>query len=878
MTLVEPDRTAGEPLFADNLAGHGDRAAFVTAQETIAYAELDERVAAAAASLGPDRRLVLLEATNAIEPLVAYLAALRGGHPVLLAPGDNAGAVRDLAAAYDPDVVIDASEGWTIAARRDGSAHELHPDLALLLSTSGSTGSSKLVRLSRRNLQANAESIAQYLGIAEDHRAATTLPMQYCYGLSVIHSHLLRGAGLVLTDLSVVDQCFWDLFRAAGATSFAGVPHTFDLLDRVGFATMSLPSLRHVTQAGGRLRPDSVRRYAALGERDGWRFFVMYGQTEATARMAYLPPDRAASHPGAIGIPIPGGSLRIDSPDDDGVGELVYRGPNVMLGYAERPADLGLGATVDALHTGDLAHVTPDGLYELRGRRSRIVKPYGLRIDLDRLERVLAERGMASMCTGDDDRLIVAIEAGTDAPAVARLVAELLALPLSRIHVVELPALPRLANGKPDYAGIQQHATAAGASGDGARPEPANAPPRGPDVRTAFADVLGKDVSDEDSFVSLGGDSLSYVEMSVQLEEVLGSLPRDWHTTPVGQLAPARARRGMLGTRQIETSVVVRAIAIVLIVGTHTELWQLTGGAHLLLGLAGFNFARFQMRATTRAKLAGIARIVVPSMCWIGLVAATTDEFSWPNALLLNSQFGVADAPRDYWFVQSLVAILGLATLVLAVAPVRRLERRWPFGLAVGAGIGALAFRFELLGLEDSLYPFSRPHLIFWLFALGWAAARANTAGRRLVVSVLVLAAVPGFFDKPSRDMIVIGGLLLATWIRTMPVPRPFNRAVGATAAASLAIYLTHWQVYPPLVRNGGPLLACIGSVIVGVAVWSATRRVGNVVRARFSRATGRGEGHQRAGPHRSSPLRRPGGRPSHCGHHDCRALRRAPW
>ena len=130
-----------------------------------------------------------------------------------------------LVAAYDPDVIIRPGQGEPVLEeRRPGTRHELHPDLALLLSTSGSTGSPKLVRLSHANLESNAESIADYLGIEDDHKAITTLPMSYCYGLSVINSHLLRGAALVLTDLSVVDPCFWELFSSSGASSFAAVP------------------------------------------------------------------------------------------------------------------------------------------------------------------------------------------------------------------------------------------------------------------------------------------------------------------------------------------------------------------------------------------------------------------------------------------------------------------------------------------------------------------------------------------------------------------------------------------------------------------------------------------------------------------------------
>lgn len=823
-SIVAPDRSSTAPLFCDDLRLHGDRVALIADGHTITYAELEERVDAVAARLGSERRLILLGAGNAIEPLVAYLAALRGGHPVLLAAADNDDTAGLLASAYDPDVVIAAHDGWAIEERRAESAHELHPDLALLLSTSGSTGSAKLVRLSRQNLRANAESIAEYLGITEHHRAVTTLPMQYCYGLSVINSHLQSGAALVLTDLSVVDRCFWDLFAATKATSFAGVPHTFDLLDRAGFASMSLPTLRHVTQAGGRLQPDKVRRYAALGQRRGWDFFVMYGQTEATARMAYLPPALASSHPGAIGIAIPGGKFAIEAPDDDGIGELVYRGENVMLGYAEHPDDLALGATVEALHTGDLARVDAEGVYELTGRRSRFIKLFGLRIDLDRVERLVTQHGAAALCTGNDEHVIVAVESGVDTTTMARFISDQLGLPCSRVVVVELDVLPRLSNGKPDYLSVQRHAAHVGGT-------PLDALPCGPDPRSsdhrtavlaAFAKVLGTDASDQDSFVSLGGDSLSYVEMSVQLEEILGFLPRDWHTTPIGELVPARSQRRFF--RQTETSVALRAAAILLVVVTHAGLWHLPGGAHALLGIAGYNFARFQLRAT--AKVSSIAKIALPAMCWIGVVAATTDSLSWPNVLLVGGQFGAPDGAQGYWFIEAIVLILVPLALVFGINKVRHLERRWPYGFAVAAVTAGLGLRF---GLADSAITgngISRPHEVFWLFALGWAAARATTPVRRLVVSLLVIASVYGFFGDTSREAIVVVGLLLIAWRPTLGVPWPVNRLCCALAGASLYIYLTHWQVYPPLLRHYGPAMAVIGSVLVGVATWFMARRI----------------------------------------------------
>ncbi|WP_026531633.1 AMP-binding protein, partial [Arthrobacter sp. H41] len=249
MTL-EPDLS--EVTFTD-LARHGERPAILTADGVISYRDLGGRVEDLMARLGPERRLVMLVARNDLESLIGYLAAMTAGHPLLLAPADKPAALESLLAAYEPDVVLRAGDGGLdLEERWPGTRHELHRDLALLLSTSGSTGSPKLVRLSRTNLAENARAIAEYLGIGPDDRAATTLPFTYCYGLSVINSHLIRGASLVLTDLSVVDPCFWDVFRDRGATSFAAVPYSFDLLDRVGFAEMDLPSLRYITQAGGR--------------------------------------------------------------------------------------------------------------------------------------------------------------------------------------------------------------------------------------------------------------------------------------------------------------------------------------------------------------------------------------------------------------------------------------------------------------------------------------------------------------------------------------------------------------------------------------------------------------------------------------------------
>ncbi len=806
------------PAFAAELARHGDRPALLTADGALSYSELDGRVTAVAREIGPSR-LVLVEAASTVEAVVGYLGALTAGSPVLLTPP---AAVASLTAAYDPDVLLTAENRWGIEEARDGSAHDLHPDLALLMSTSGTTGSPKLVRLSRESLSANAAAIAGYLGIRGSDVGVTTLPLGYCYGLSVLHSHLDRGAAVLLTELSVVDPCFWGAARQAGVTSLAGVPHTFDLLDRVGFPEMDLPSLRVVTQAGGRLAPARVRALAELGQRRGWDLYVMYGQTEATARMAYLPPELALTHPQAIGRPIEGGQLFLESVEGTSDLELVFTGPNVMLGYATSPADLALGRTVDRLRTGDLARRCAEtGLYEIVGRRSRISKVLGLRVDLDRVEQQLGERGTEVLCAGGDDQLVVAAVCPADqAAAVRAAVAQVSGLPQRAVLLAAVEALPRTSNGKPDPEAVRPLVTS-----------PAPGVPAGSGVAAlcaVYADVLGTPVGPDDSFVGLGGDSLSYVEASLRLEEVLGDLPPGWHLRPVRDLAVA-ARPPRPG-RALETSVLLRALAIVAIVGSHTELWVLLGGAHLLLGVAGYNVARFLVTGSGSSALRilrSAGRIVLPSVALIGVAAAVTERYTVTNVLLLNGFLGPErwGPTWHFWFVEVLVTLLLGCAALLAVPAVRRAERRHPWVFALLLVAAGTVSRYVPSWLPTGPDRIHTAHVVLWLFAIGWAAARASTTGHRLLLTGVLLATVPGFFGNPMREAAVVVGMLALLWLRTVRVPATVATVAALVAAASLHVYLSHWLVHPPL-EDRSALLATLASLGAGWACYAIDHRI----------------------------------------------------
>jgi acyl-CoA synthetase (AMP-forming)/AMP-acid ligase II len=825
---------------ASGLADYGDTPAVVTAGGVLTYRELAERVDDLGRRLGPGRRLVALTASNDVDSLVGYLAALASGHPLILLPADKPAALESLVAAYDPDVILRSGNGGTVLEeRRQGTRHSFHPDLALLLSTSGSTGSPKLVRLSYDNLQANAESIVEYLGITENDSAMTTLPMSYCYGLSVINSHLLRGASLVLTDLSVVDPCFWELFRSRGATSFAAVPYTFDLLERVGFAAMDLPSLRYVTQAGGRLAPGMVRRYAELGARSGWDLFVMYGQTEATARMAYLPPRLATTAPGAIGIAVPGGAFRIDPVPGLDDGELVYTGPNVMLGYAQCPEDLDLGRTVFELRTGDLARRDADGLYEVVGRRSRFVKIVGLRVDLGHVERILADLGISAASAGTDQGLVVAVEGDHDEKMLTKVLAQGIGLPRAAVEVHNLAELPRLASGKLDYPAVLALAQRGKSAADAVLSDSGEAQgSAGDSVRQIFEDALERtDITDDDTFVSLGGDSLSYVAASVRLEQALGHLPSDWHVTPVGVVGacheqPSRRRTGRRLFARLETGIVLRAVSIVLIVGTHIGFLHWPGMAHVLMAVAGFNFARFQLAGDRVPRLrrqgASLARIVLPSVAFIGFAYLITDKYSLANVVLLNAVMGPEDVTTQwhFWFVEVLVYLLAGITALLAVPWMDRAEKRFPLVLPLLLLSAGLLTRYDLF---DPGIPHTAPTL--WLFTLGWAAARARHALHRCALSFVAALTIPGFFDNPYRELTVLVGVLLLLWLPSMPVPAGLRRVTVLVASASLHIYLVHWLVYPPLAALS-PALAVVGSLTAGIAYWMVCARIPTLLRS----------------------------------------------
>lgn len=422
----------------------------------------------------PERSLVFSLCHNTIGSLMGYVAFLSTRNvPLLLSADLDKELLHYLLDTYQPNYlwmpqkmadqfdgnVVMSEYGYSLLSYSDKKI-DMYPELALLLTTSGSTGSPKLVRQSYTNIESNAQSIMQYLELDETERPITMLPMNYTYGLSVINSHLLVGATILMTDESYAQKKFWDFFKSQGATSIVGVPFTYEILKKLRFFRMELPTLRYMTQAGGKLLPELHKEYAEYAIANDKRFYVMYGQTEATARMSYLPYKRSLGKYGSMGIAIPGGTFHLIDVDGtdiekaDVVGELVYEGSNVTLGYAECQYDLSKGdERKGILVTGDMAKRDEDGYYYIVGRKKRFLKIYGNRVNLDETERMIQSQfdGMECACVGEDDHMQIYVTHKNMEKDVTEFITNKTGLNWKAFTVHYIEEIPKNESGKKNY-------------------------------------------------------------------------------------------------------------------------------------------------------------------------------------------------------------------------------------------------------------------------------------------------------------------------------------------------------------------------------------------------------------------------------------------
>ena len=312
--------------------------------------------------------------------------------------------------------IVDSQFGYQLCKISDNHC-SLHPELSHLLPTSGSTGSPKLVRHKYENIEAAGLNISTFFELKETDRPLMVLPLYYTMGLSMVFSHLRVGATILITGLSMTDLNFWKFIKEQQATSFTGVPYSFQILNLMRFFRMDLPHLELLTQGGGKMPTDLNVKFAEYCRDKSKRWIATYGQSECTARMAYLPAKWALDKIGSIGIAVPNGELSLIDTDGNLIttprteGEMCYRGKNVTMGYAREQADLALGDERNGyIRTGDLAYFDEDGCYYIVGRMGRFLKLFGMRVGLDECEQIVqTDCGIECACVGTDEKMIVYI-------------------------------------------------------------------------------------------------------------------------------------------------------------------------------------------------------------------------------------------------------------------------------------------------------------------------------------------------------------------------------------------------------------------------------------------------------------------------------------
>lgn len=819
-------------------------------------ANFTARLAGHADALGADRLLIAIELAARGPIIAAYLAALASRHVVMIgAPGSFAQG-SNLSDVYAPNLIITMTDDHCSLTPMSHRPADLHPDLMLLLSTSGTTGDPKVVRLSARNLSSNAAAIADYLGLQKDDRAVTTLPLHYIFGLSVLHAHLQVGAAVVLTDLSVIDAGFAPMFTASQGTSISVVPHQIDLLLANGFRPSSLPGLRYVAQAGGKLAPAKVREMAEKARQGGWSFFVMYGQTEASPRMAYLPPEAAEAHSDCVGKAISGGSFVIRDEsgaaiaDNGRPGALIYSGPNVMMGYAYGRDDLALAKDTFELATGDIAEHTSDGYIKIVGRSARFVKLFGLRLSLDQVEAMLRNSGINVYAVAVDDHLVLMLPDLGSEEAARDLVAKTYKLPIASVQTAHLADLPVLPSGKVD---LKKLALLARAAKPVATPDDENA--KTLDKVMAEATRHGF-VSLDDTYTSLGGDSLGYLQVQIYLERHLGTAPSGWENMTLRQLKSFEPDAAKLASfwSSVDIDVALRVVAITCVILVHLGRLPVGGGTWLLVVLMGYSFARFQRPRLIDGHYRDVLfRMLHPILLLYAVLLLSyyivKDDVALDYVLLLGNALppGHGSLLTVLWFVSLYAQLVLVMVATFLISPIRRTHNLQPWLASAGMFAVGTCLAVAFLWLTADPFPKDRyPGILgspiaarslvvcFPMLLLGMMIYSAH--GRfQYIMTIAGLAVTCLIFPNTSQSQpfILAGGSLLLIWGKAVPMPALAATAVTLMAASTLFVYLLH-NIVVHVARTATPTIEVIGLPAAIALVVPTSFILGHIARLVF--------------------------------------------
>jgi len=340
---------------------------------------------------------------------------------------------------------------------------KLNKNLSLLLSTSGSMGSIKFVKLSKTNLKHNTNSIIDYLKISDKDCSITNLPTSYSYMLSIINTHLEVGASIVISKYSLIEKNFWKIFKNNKITSFNGVPYSYEILLRIGLKKLKIDTLRYLTHAGGKIENNRLSKIIKFCKKNNLKFFSMYGQTEASPRISYLEPEFSKKKIGSIGRGIPGNKIYIVNNSGEKIlkpnveGEIICEGKNVFMGYSKNCDDLETPNKENyKLKTGDLGFFDKDGFFYVTSRINKIAKIFGNRIDLGALENLMSLKGYKTACLSNNNKIFIFIEKKYNKKILINVISKITNLNVSSFELIKLKYFPRTSNNKISYNDLKK--------------------------------------------------------------------------------------------------------------------------------------------------------------------------------------------------------------------------------------------------------------------------------------------------------------------------------------------------------------------------------------------------------------------------------------
>ncbi len=391
------------------------------------------------------RSVCLIKTSNSLEGLLIYLACLQKKTvAILLDNNTKENSFHEIINRFKPNYIFSDLENFEnknykkynneilsgFYILKQSKKFNINKSIALLISTSGSTGSVKFAKISYKNLLSNTINIINYLKISKSDRTITNLPIFYSYGLSVINTHIFSGASLILTDKALIEKSSINLVKENNITNFNGVPFTYDIIFKFKLEKYYLSKLKFLTQAGGKIKEDSFNRIISF-LKNKIKFYIMYGQTEASPRMSYHLVKNKNFNNGIIGKPIKGGQFfLLDKKNKkisktNTIGKLFYKGPNVFLGYASSYLEMKKNQSSSRLlDTGDMAKFNSNNQFILVSRDSRFIKIEDKRINLDDIEYKLQQNGINALCTGSEHIFIWYTVKGIEVNEIYKIIKE----------------------------------------------------------------------------------------------------------------------------------------------------------------------------------------------------------------------------------------------------------------------------------------------------------------------------------------------------------------------------------------------------------------------------------------------------------------------